>query len=357
MSITLTEEQKSAADFIRNHLTAKKVERQWVTMHGLAGTGKTTVLGAIARENPHAWVCTLTGRAADVLRRKTNAPAMTIHSAFYKLTEKGKFIDGKERLKWAALHDDGDLEGGALLLDESSMINREMAADILKTGVRIVACGDPGQLPPVTGEQFFSNPDVTLKTVHRQALDSPILRQAHWVRLGRGYHADGDDFRVVSKITRKELLDADVIMCWRNSTRKAINLRLRFLKGIESPNPQPGEPVMCLKNAAEYGLFNGATYTLAKEFRDGDSTIHLDIDGWREAVPQVRFEGMKDGVSAFDDMTTHFCFGYSSTVHKFQGSEANNTILIDEYSREDYRKEWLYTGITRAAKSITIVRT
>jgi exodeoxyribonuclease-5 len=53
---------------------------------------------------------------------------------------------------------------------------------------------------------------------------------------------------------------------------------------------------------------------------------------------------------------TWFDFGYSITVHKSQGSEWSNVILIDEYRRREERKEWLYTGITRAADKITIIR-
>jgi exodeoxyribonuclease-5 len=356
MAVQLTEEQESAATKIREFLTAKTVDRQWLTMHGYAGVGKTSVLGHIAREFPWAWVATLTGRAADVLRKKTGANAYTLHSVFYKLKDKGLFQSGKERLKWDTVHRDGDLTGCALLLDECSMIDTTMAADILRTGVRVIACGDPGQLPPVNGEQFFKHPDITLKTVHRHALDSPILRQAHWIRLGRDYRSDGDGFQVVSQVSKEQLLEADVIMCWKNATRKAINHRVRFLKGIEKPNPQVGEKVLCLKNAGDFGLYNGATYILTREFKEGDTTIYVEVDGIEEKVPYVRFEDMPDGLSKFDEMTTHFAFAEGMTVHKMQGNEEEIGILIDEYSRSDYRREWLYTATTRISKKITVIR-
>jgi exodeoxyribonuclease-5 len=53
--------------------------------------------------------------------------------------------------------------------------------------------------------------------------------------------------------------------------------------------------------------------------------------------------------------TNSFDFGYALTVHKAQGSQWDTVILMDEWSRE-FRKEWLYTGVTRAAKSITVVQ-
>jgi exodeoxyribonuclease-5 len=354
--VEFTPEQEIAAARIRAFLDADKVDKPYLTMHGWAGTGKTTVLGAIAREYPGTLLCTLTGRAAEVLRRKTGASAFTIHSAFYKLREEVKSSDGRDRLKWDTVHDDDSMAGSALLLDECSMIDTTIANDLMRTGVRIVACGDPGQLPPVNGEQFFTTPDIMLKTVHRQALDSPVLRQAHWVRLGRGYHSDGDDFRVVDRLDPGEAIAADMVLCWRNVTRKTVNHLLRRMKGVTAVNPQPGEPVLCLKNSADYGLFNGAIYELAEEFRDGDNTIKVIVDGSKERISNVRFEGFQDTIPRHQDVTTSFAFGYVLTVHKSQGSEFDNVVFIDEYSRQDGRTQFVYTAITRAAKRMTVVR-
>ena len=65
---------------------------------------------------------------------------------------------------------------------------------MLRTGCKVIACGDPGQLSPVNDERYFVRPDAQLTEIHRQALDSAIIRQAHHVRAGRGYTMDGDDF-------------------------------------------------------------------------------------------------------------------------------------------------------------------
>jgi exodeoxyribonuclease-5 len=50
-----------------------------------------------------------------------------------------------------------------------------------------------------------------------------------------------------------------------------------------------------------------------------------------------------------------FAFGYALTVHMAQGSQFDRVLLIDEWPGKD-RIAWLYTGITRAVKSITIAR-
>lgn len=120
--------------------------------------------------------------------------------------------------------------------------------------------------------------------------------------------------------------------------------------------PQAGEPVLCLRNAPDYGIFNGAIYTLREPFMEGDTFIVIEVEGQGVRVPNVNFEGIKTGLSPGVKATTWFDFGYALTVHKAQGSEWSNVILIDEYRRREERKEWLYTGITRAADKITIIR-
>src|SRR5262249_21461601 len=51
-----------------------------------------------------------------------------------------------------------------------------------------------------------------------------------------------------------------------------------------------------------------------------------------------------------------FDFGYVLTVHKAQGSQWDDVVLFDESSAfPDNRDRWLYTGVTRAAKRLTVV--
>jgi exodeoxyribonuclease-5 len=51
-----------------------------------------------------------------------------------------------------------------------------------------------------------------------------------------------------------------------------------------------------------------------------------------------------------------FDFGYVLTVHKAQGSQWDDVVLFDEsFAFPDSRDRWLYTGVTRAAKKLTVV--
>ena len=68
--------------------------------------------------------------------------------------------------------------------------------------------------------------------------------------------------------------------------------------------------------------------------------------GEEEKLPwQVRRE--------FDE----FDYGYALTVHKAQGSQWGNVLLVDESGCfRDTSKRWLYTAVTRATSRITVVQ-
>mgnify|MGYP003330956130 CR=1 FL=1 len=51
-----------------------------------------------------------------------------------------------------------------------------------------------------------------------------------------------------------------------------------------------------------------------------------------------------------------FDYGYALTVHKAQGSQWDRVVLFDEsYAFREHRARWLYTALTRAAETITVV--
>jgi len=51
-----------------------------------------------------------------------------------------------------------------------------------------------------------------------------------------------------------------------------------------------------------------------------------------------------------------FDYGYVLTVHNSQGSQWDDVVQFDEsFAFQDSRAWWLYTGITRAAKRLSVV--
>lgn len=332
-------------------------DRPIFEMSGYAGTGKTSVLVELAKLHEMSLVA-YTGKAASVLQAKSGMGANTIHSLFYRLIDVGKDKNGKKILAFERVEQ--NLRGSIIGVDESSTINEEIGADLVRTGAKIISFGDSCQLPPVVGKQFFNHPSYELTEIHRQALESPIIRQAHQMRTRGTYEDDTAKFRTVRKLSDDDLVAADIVLVWRNKTRHAVNKRMRKILNRTGDLPQAGEPVMCLKNARRYGIFNGAVYTLAEAFDpEKDATIYLEHhDGSIIEIPRAGFVPPGGDINSFDDVkiTTAFDFGYACTVNKAQGSEYARVALMDDYSRLEGRRSWTYTGITRASDSIIIQR-
>ena len=280
----------------------------------------------------------------------------------------GKGLDerGREELFFDRKVNDAAWTSRLALVDEHGTVNEELGGHLMATGCRAVAVGDPLQLKPVRGQRYFNGADFRLTHVHRQALESPIIRQLHALRRTGGYYGpDTDDFRVQRFVDRDDILGCDVLLCWRNETRKRLNALKRAHMGIDPREmPLPGEPVMCLKNDHEMGIMNGAVYPLVR-FDHGEGwcsvTVNneygrpVEVDAWVEDLHEAGKDDPSGGRSRFDE-PIGFALGYCATVHKAQGAEYNIPIIVDEYTKREERMEWINTAISRAVKRILMQR-
>ena len=323
-------------------------------VHGYAGCGKSVLLAQLARDLRFSALLAPTGKAASIQRTKTRLPARTIHSWLYHLEEIRKDAKGRRDFRWSPAHQPDSLLNQIVLLDECMMVGMKVAQDILATGAIIIAVGDPGQLWPVGQEPFFTAADGELTEIHRQAAGSMIIQMAHRVRQGLPYEAAGE-FRVASRAYDKDYLSADILLCWTNRQRLSLNARSRSLRGIWAANPQPGEPLMCQRNHHRSGVYRGGIYRLLEPFAAGDTAIVVDVDGDARVIEHVKFDGLENKLQD-ENAATSFEFGYACTVHSAAGSEWDNVLLFDDHRQTDEYNSWIYTGITRAANRITVVR-
>jgi exodeoxyribonuclease-5 len=228
---------------------------------------------------------------------------------------------------------------------------------LLATGCRVIACGDPGQLPPVRGSRFFTAADVTLTEVRRQALDSAIIRQAHNIRNSGNYSADGPDFRVQGTCSEHDVMDADILITWTNATRRQLNHLKRAYKGLIGKPPLAGEPVMALKNDHRASVLNGSVMLLLEDYEPGSGVVRVRNErGERVKLYRSWIEDFDEPLEDTDTQRAHpFALAYACTAHKAQGSEWPSVLVVDEMPRG--REEWCcwtYTAVTRASKSVLI---
>jgi exodeoxyribonuclease-5 len=403
--ITLYPEQQAAKEAVLkwfgNTMLTETLEQPIFRIFGYAGTGKSYVTKETVREiEGKILYAAYTGKAALVMNRH-GVPATTIHKLIYspiipdrnvhnelkrqlhEATESGdkeamriasESIRSNQSLKFE-LNDESPLEDAALLvLDECMMVNDEMMNDLLSFGVPILVLGDPGQLPPIsgTGALVHDKPDVLFTEIHRQALDNPIINLSFKARKGmnipRGEYGNSSHI-FVGDLKSEKVLTFDQILVGKNTTRRNWNRRLRGLLGFEGHYPVVGDKLICLRNKPALGLFNGLLVTVKKIIEEYDTTIELMVE--TETGNEVMVQALK---AHFDEYYTpgilktlqwwdfqnaeEFDFGYAITVHKAQGSQWDHVGFYDDKFlswKKPERYKWLYTGITRASETVTIM--
>ncbi|HEX2655728.1 MAG TPA: ATP-dependent RecD-like DNA helicase [Xanthobacteraceae bacterium] len=364
-----TPHQDAALKAVASWLKAKPGERrtpQVFRLFGYAGTGKTTLARHIAESvDGKVLFAAFTGKAALVMRSKGCHGASTIHSLIYRARESGEETPSFE------LWDDAPASKAKLIIiDECSMVDPELGRDLMSFGVPLLVLGDPAQLPPIQGGGFFTEaePDAMLTEVHRQAQNDPIVRLSMDIRAGNSIaRGEYGQSQVVSRndLDPQRVLEADQILVGRNATRRAYNTRIRQRRSIEDALPIAGDKLVCLRNNRRKGLFNGGLWQVKERAvsRSRIITMRLLPDedvGGRAVKVSVRPECFTGAIEEIEwtqrKRYDEFDFGYVLTVHKAQGSQWDDVVLFDEsFAFPDNRERWLYTGITRAAKRLTLV--
>lgn len=358
---------------------------RFITLGGYAGTGKTTLIAVLKKElagldkNLKIAFCSYTGKAAQNLKSKLKeAGALnvkdsvsTIHGLIYTPRENAEgHITGWDRK-------DG-LERQLIVVDEASMVDGVIWMDLLSYNIPIIAVGDHGQLPPISGKfNLMQAPQLLLTQIHRQARDNPIIKVSELARSTGLIPPHKYGPRVVKYLKEDsdaqersgELLECyspdTLILCGYNNTRNRINQFIRANRGFETPNPACGDRVICLRNNHKKGIYNGMLGTIEglspaqKDWYNAEIQLD-DREKLYEGLIYAPQFGAKTGVNFTKDRKLAmigdlFDFGYALTVHKAQGSQAKRVVMFEErfpQMDDEMWRRWLYTGVTRAEEEL-----
>jgi len=407
--IVLTTKQEEA---LKIAVERYKLGMPYTVISGYAGSGKSTLVQFIIAalhipEEKVAYVA-YTGKAANVLKQKGCPNATTAHKLLYyaQKTPSGMFVFRPKSTL--------EVPYKLIVVDEVSMLPKDMWKLLLSHRIYVLACGDPGQLPPINKDQVndvLDNPHVFLDEIMRQAQESAIIRLSMHIREGLDFR----DFPTVSGEVRiiqhaKDLynnvedynnclLGAEQIICSTNKQRVALNNAVRKLQG-RGPTPEIGDRLIGLTNHWDFSseqntaLTNGAIGELIdfnmvhQEYPtrlhiapvdimvssitmdDGDEFFDVPVDykqiltgnktlNSEEEYRLAKYLKNYKGIDLPPFMPFDFTYGYAITCWKAQGSEWNTILGFDAgwvrtKNKEEYIK-YLYTLVTRASQKVILV--
>lgn len=366
-----------------------KDHEPYTCISGYAGSGKSTlvsfIISALNIDPDEVSYVAYTGKAAQVLRSKGCPGAVTAHRLLYRSIQKndGTYVHYPRRSIYPYK---------LIVVDEVSMLPKQMWELLLSHRLPVLALGDPGQLPPVAAQSngVLDHPHVFLDEVMRQAAESEIIQLTMAIREGRPLLLQqGQEVRIVDRNELQQpgfLAWGDQIICGKNDTRNKVNTLMRkIIMNTDDADPLVGDRIICLHNdwecvnATGDALVNGLGGKITNLF-------YTRNNPFMKKTPVISFIPDFEGSSSFDNLecdynifTKHvplinsenfrkipaychpreFDYGYAITCHKSQGSEYDKVIVLEEYLRNESKEghmRWLYTAATRAAKKLIIVR-
>lgn len=390
---------------------------------GSPGTGKTHTAGALIRLIVELYgiqciaACCPTGKAAvrlteSLLSHGVQLQATTIHRLLK--------IESSDDGGWSFLYNERNpLPHRFVLIDESSMIDTDLAASLLAArapGTCYLFLGDVNQLAPVGHGAPLRDmiaagiPYGELREIRRNS--GRIVQACAEIRDNRRFSVSekfdieaGENLMIMQRrgpemqiealtnylnklrsIGTNPTWDVQVLTAMNKKSRVARKPLNTFLQGLLNPdgervsgNPfRLGDKVINLKNgwfpsldeshpeANSDGKVFVANGELAevKEITPARTVVALQSPDRVVVIPHGQKEEAAGDADSKDDETAaedagsagSWDLGYAISTHKSQGSEWPVVVVIlDEAARRMMTRNWLYTAISRAKKMCLLI--
>ena len=379
-----------------------------VVITGGPGTGKTTTINTIiqyyAEEKMDILLAAPTGRAAKRMTEATGYEAQTIHRMLG--VGGGNMTDDKTEKNRAKIHfekgRENPLEVDAIIIDEMSMVDIHLFNALLKAvipGTHLILVGDSSQLPSVGPGQVLQDiidsgifPTIILKKIFRQAQQSDIVMNAHYIKEGEHFEINNkskdffllrrDNADVIYKhmitlikgklpeYVNAESLDIQVLTPMKRGPLGAEMLNQILQKYLNPADEtkkeyafgerllREGDKVMQIRNnyQAEWEVIGkyGIPTDKGMGVFNGDLGMVKDINmPMRELT--VEFDEGRRVVYPFSELD-ELELAYAITIHKSQGSEYPAVILpLLGGPKMLLNRNLLYTAVTRAKSCVIIL--
>ena len=364
-----------------NAIQAAMTEKVLIVTGG-PGTGKTTIINAVARLYDQLGLQVLlgapTGRAAKRLSEVTQREAATIHRLLDFSWSTGGFTRNAAQ----------PLLADVVIVDEASMLDIPLLAHLLRAvpdPAVFILVGDVDQLPSVGPGNSLRDaiesgafPVARLREVFRQEKESLIVENAHRVNRGEmprsGEGPDLDYYfieepdpercanraveicreRIPARFGLDPIADVQVIAPMQRGTLGVQNLNARLQEALNPGGGGPafqrggkffriGDKLMQTRNNYQKNVFNG------------DIGLISGVDPESRSI-RVAYVGELVEYAATElDEVIH---AYAVTVHKSQGSEYPAVVVpIHTQHYPMLQRNLIYTAMTRGKRLVIFLGT
>ena len=343
---------------------------------GGPGTGKTTIIKAIVdyyKDKNSIVLLAPTGRSAKRMSSSVGINASTIH----------KFLKWDKESSTFGLNEFNKSKAKIVIVDESSMIDIFLFSSLLKSlndTVKLILVGDANQLPSI-GPGNILYDLLSCEKINKEYLNyiyrtdeksyinvlAEQIKNKELVEYSNNYNdfkfIETEDNNIINNLKvicegvkkRNISLDEFQVLVPMYKGSVGIDIINKELQEVFNPNYndleeltysnmifRENDKVIQLVNDVDNNVFNGDIGYIEKVITYPKKSIVINFSNNKVTYDQDNFD--------------KFTLAYAMSIHKSQGSEYDNVVVViaNSHKRMFYNK-LIYTAVTRAKKNLIIL--